>query len=267
MGCPKVTIITVCYNSEATLRDTIESVLSQDYPNIEYVVIDGASSDRTLQILADYRDRIDVVISEPDRGIYDAMNKGIRLASGEFIGMLNSDDFYIDRRVISDLVCAAQAANVEAVFADLVYVDPVDTTRVRRYYDSSKWSPARFRFGWMPAHPTFFIRREWYTRCGLYSLEYRIAADFEMLVRLLHCGGASYTRVNRPVVRMRLGGISTRGWRHSLLMNSEIVRACRTNGIWTTLPLVLLKVPAKLLEFVRRGRDHGSSRPDEAPGR
>jgi len=122
---------------------------------------------------------------------------------------------------------------------------------VRRYYDSGSWTPARLRFGWMPAHPTLFVKRAWYERCGPYSLEYRIAADYEMIVRLLHVGGARYAHVPRAVVRMRTGGISTRGLRHSLLLNREIVRACRAHGIWTALPLVLLKIPAKLLERIR----------------
>jgi glycosyltransferase involved in cell wall biosynthesis len=247
---PKVSIVTVCYNSEATVRDTVESVLAQDYPNIEYIVIDGASTDATMQILEEYRDRIDVLISEPDNGIYDAMNKGILASSGEFVGMINSDDFYSDSVVISDLMRAVRTSGADAVFADLVYVDPSDLTKTKRYYNSKRWKPAKFRFGWMPAHPTFFIRREWYLRCGLYSLDYRIAADFEMLVRLLYKGAATYTYVNRPVVKMRLGGVSTRSLRHRWILNREIVRACRVNGIWTTLPLVLLKLPAKLLELI-----------------
>jgi glycosyltransferase involved in cell wall biosynthesis len=250
---PTVSIVTVCFNSARTIRDTIESVLAQDYPKIQYIIVDGGSTDGTVGIVREYAERIAVVISEPDRGIYDAMNKGIRAATGEVIGMLNSDDFYADTQVVSEMMRALCERHVEAVFADLVYVDPADTRRVRRYYDSGRWRPSRFRFGWMPAHPTFFIKRTWYERYGLFSLDYRIAADFEMLVRLLHTGRASYTHVRRPIVRMRAGGASTRGLKHSLLLNREIVRACRANGIWTTLPIVLLKIPAKLLETLRGG--------------
>lgn len=253
-GRPTVSIITVCFNSAQTIRETIESVLMQDYPAIEYIIVDGGSVDGTVDIVRKYAQQIDVFICEPDRGIYDAMNKGIRAATGEVVGMLNSDDFYADRHAVSELMNALCERDVEAVFADLVYVDPADTSRVRRYYDSGRWRPSRFRFGWMPAHPTFFIKRTWYARYGLFSLDYRIAADFEMLVRLLHTGRASYTHVGRPMVRMRAGGTSTSGLKHSLLLNREIVRACRANGIWTTLPLVLLKIPAKLLETVRRRR-------------
>jgi glycosyltransferase involved in cell wall biosynthesis len=244
---PKVSIITVCFNSVRTIRDTIESVLSQDYHPIEYIVVDGGSTDGTVEIIRQYQDRIDTFVSEPDRGIYDAMNKGIGLATGDVVGMLNSDDFYTDPRVVSDLIAAMGRAGVDAVFADLVYVDASDLGRVRRYYDSSGWHPGRFRFGWMPAHPTLFVRRESYARCGSFSLDYRIAADFEMLVRLFHRGATTYTYVQRAVVKMRVGGVSTRGLWHSWIINREIVRACRANGIWTTLPVVLLKIPAKLL--------------------
>lgn len=251
---PKVSIVTVCFNSAATIRDTIDSVLAQDYPDIEYIIVDGGSTDATIDIVKQYGNRIARFISEPDRGIYDAMNKGIRAATGGIVGMLNSDDFYIDAHAVSQLVRAMLDANVDSVFADLVYVDPADTSRVRRYYDSSRWHPGRFRFGWMPAHPTFFIKRDWYERCGLFSLNYRIAADFEMLVRLFHRGGASYVHVARPIVKMRMGGVSTGGLRQSWRLNREIVTACRSNGIWTALPLVLLKIPAKFLEILRPRR-------------
>jgi glycosyltransferase involved in cell wall biosynthesis len=244
---PSVSIITVCLNSARTIRDAIESVLSQDYPGIEYIVIDGGSIDGTVEIVEQYRERIAVFISEPDRGIYDAMNKGIRLATGDVVGLLNSDDFYTDASAVSDLIAAMTRAEADAVYADLIYVDPLDVGRARRYYDSGRWNPSRFRFGWMPAHPTLFVRRECYARVGLFSMDYRIAADFEMLVRLFHRGRASYTHLERPVVKMRAGGASMWGLRRSWRINREIVSACRANGIWTMLPLVLLKIPIKLL--------------------
>lgn len=241
-----VSIITVCFNSSSTIRDTIESVLSQDYAEIEYIIVDGASTDGTVEIIEEYRDRIQTFISEPDRGIYDAMNKGLRVARGAIVGVLNSDDLYADSHVVTELIATLERADVDAVFADLVYVDRLDKTQVRRYYDSSGWTPERFRFGWMPAHPTLFVKRERYVRCGPFSLDYQIAADFELLVRLFHRDRTTYTYLKRPVVLMRVGGVSTRGLRQNWIVNAEIVRACRANGIWTTLPLVLLKVPAKL---------------------
>jgi glycosyltransferase involved in cell wall biosynthesis len=251
-GRPSVSIITVCFNSVATIRDAIESVLSQDYPGIEYIVIDGGSTDGTCEIVRGYGSRIDVFLSEKDRGIYDAMNKGIARAHGDVVGMLNSDDVYADSHAVSILMAAMVAAHTDSVFADLVFVDPRDVSKVVRYYNSGRWSPQRFRYGWMPAHPTFFVKREVYGRVGPFSLNYRIAADYEMLVRILYGARASYTHVPRPLVRMRTGGISTRGLRQSWILNCEIVRACRANGLWTALPIVLLKIPSKMLEFVRR---------------
>jgi len=251
---PKVSIVTVCFNSARTIRDSIESVLRQEYPHIEYIVIDGGSTDGTVEIVRGYANRIAVFVSERDRGIYDAMNKGIRSASGDIVGMLNSDDVYADARAVGDLIAAMQAAQADSVFADVVFVDGTDPQRVVRYYDSGRWRPSRFRFGWMPAHPTFFVKRDWYERLGLYSLDYRIAADFEMLVRLLHKAQATYVYVPRAMVRMRTGGASTGGLKQSWLLNREIVKACRVHGIRTALPLLLLKLPLKLLELVRPER-------------
>lgn len=249
MQRPLVSIITVCFNSVRTIAQAIESVLAQDYPQIEHIIVDGGSTDGTVAIVRGYRDRIATFVSEPDRGIYDAMNKGIRLATGDIVGMLNSDDAYTDERCVSDLMGAMQRESTDSVFGDVIYVDKDDTGRIVRYYRSKRWNPRRFRYGWMPAHPTFFVRREWYTRCGLFSLDYRIAADFEMLVRLLHVAGITYTYVGRPIVRMRSGGASASGWSNSLAINREIVRACRAHGIWTGLPLMALKIPGKLLEM------------------
>lgn len=248
---PKVSIVTVCYNSAATIRGTIESVLSQNYPSIEYIIVDGRSSDETLGIIAEYRERIAVVISESDRGIYDAMNKGIGMATGDIVGTLNSDDFYAGPGTIGELVDTLLAARADAVFADLVYVDRDNPARVRRYYYSGLWRPWLFRIGLMPAHPTILIRREWYQRVGLFSLSYRIAADFEMLVRVFYRGRATYAYLNKPVVVMRMGGMSTRDAKHRLLLNQEIVKACRVNGIWTNMALLALKLPVRLIELVR----------------
>ena len=248
-GAELVSIITVCYNSAATIRTTINSVLSQTYPDIEYIIIDGGSTDSTLEIIREYGGRISRLVSESDRGIYDAMNKGVRLANGGIVGLLNADDFYIDNDVIKDLMCTLREAASDCVFADVEYVDKEDINKVVRYYDSSYWDVSKFRYGWIPAHPAFFIRRHWYLKCGFYSLHYQIAADFEWLVRVLHAGKASYSYLQRPVVRMRLGGVSTSSWRHRWILNREIVRACRQHGIWTALPLVLLKVPRKLCEL------------------
>lgn len=251
-GWPSLSIITVCLNSADTIKDTIESVLSQDYPEIQYIIIDGGSTDGTVDLVRGFGARIDSFVSERDRGLYDAMNKGLALARGDVIGMLNSDDIYSDSRAVSVLIAAMVEARTDSVFADVVYVDRSDTSKVVRYYDSGWWSPKRFRYGLMPAHPTFFVKRELYARVGRFSLEYNISADFEMLVRILFCARASYIHVPRPLVRMRTRGVSTRGVRQSWVLTLEIVRACRANGLWTALPVLLLKMPLKLLELIRR---------------
>jgi glycosyltransferase involved in cell wall biosynthesis len=256
----KVSIITVCFNSEKTIRDTIDSVISQNYPLIEYIIIDGGSTDQTMSIIREYEDKVSIIVSEADRGIYDAMNKGIALASGQIIGMLNSDDVYISRNVVSELMDKMQSENADSVFADLVIVDPDNLDKILRYYDSSFFSPQKFRFGWMPAHPTFFVKKSLYDKVGPYSLDYKISADYEMLIRLLWVHRVSYAYLQKPVVRMRYGGASTANLSRNVLLNKEIVQACRANGISTNLFLVLLKIPAKLLGLLRirfLGTDNG----------
>lgn len=247
----KVSIITVAFNSATTIRDTIESVLSQDYPQIEYIVVDGGSTDGTQDIVREYGARVSRLISEPDRGIYDAMNKGIGLATGDVIGFLNSDDMYIDSTAVSQLMTAMDSQKSDCVFADLIYVAPENTNQILRYYNSGKFKPSLFQYGWMPAHPTFFAKKAMYEKAGLFSLDYKIAADFELLVRMLAVNMASYAYLPKPIVRMRAGGVSTSGLKHSLLLNQEIVRACQANGINTNLAKVLLKIPMKLMELLK----------------
>ncbi len=248
----KVSIITVCFNSAKTIRDTIESVLSQDYQNIEYIIIDGASNDGTMDIVREYGDKISVVISEEDRGIYDAMNKGIRIATGDVVGILNSDDYYSNTFAVTQLIKCMEEAGADTVFADLLIVDASDTDRIVRYYDSSAFHLGRLRYGWMPAHPTFMVKRVLYDKYGGFSLDYKIAADFEMIVRLFHKAGASYAYFPDVVIKMRSGGASSSGLKSSWVLNNEIVRACRANRVKTSLPQVLLKIPAKLIEYVRK---------------
>ena len=250
----KVSIITVSYNSAKTIKDTIESVLSQDYSDIEYIVIDGGSNDGTREIVNQYREHISRVVSESDRGIYDAMNKGIALAEGDVIGFLNSDDMYVSSSSVSQLMTPIRTQGVDAAFADLVVVDAIETEKVVRYYDSSYFSPKKFRFGWMPAHPTFFAKKSAYKLAGNYSLDYQIAADYEILVRMLYVHQLKYTYIQKPLVKMRKGGASSASLRSNWILNCEIVKACRSNGIFTTLPFVLLKIPQKLIgKFWKRG--------------
>ena len=242
----KVSIITVSFNSVKTIEDTINSVLSQDFPEIEYIVVDGGSSDGTVNIIEKYQNRIGKWVSEKDRGMYDAMNKGIAMATGDVIGILNSDDVYMNTHVISELMALMEQKKAKVVFADLILVDQVDDKKVLRYYDSGYFHPDKFKYGWMPAHPTVFVRRELYEAVGQFSNTYQIAADYEMLIRILAIQRARYAYLPKPVVRMRSGGASTAGLSRNWILNKEIVRACKENGIYSNMAMLLLKIPAKL---------------------
>ncbi len=249
----RVSIVTVCFNSAATIRDAIESVLGQSHTDIEYIIIDGNSTDDTMKIVSEYEDRIATVVSEPDNGIYDAMNKGVRAATGDIVGILNSDDFFASPDVVADVVEAFRKNNdVGMVFGDVVFVSPDDLTQVRRYYSSRHFRPWKLRFGYMPPHPATFVRRDLYTRFGEYNLDYRIASDYEMFVRWLFGNKVRFHRIDKVMVQMRLGGISTAGVRSSILLNREIVRACVDNGLYTNFFCMLPKIPFKLLELVRK---------------
>lgn len=254
----KISILTVSYNSESTIRDTIESVLAQTYPNIEYIVVDGASKDNTMGIVSEYSGSIAKVVSEPDKGIYDAMNKGIALATGDVVGILNSDDFYENTTALATVAAAFTKNPASAlVYGDVVFVEPDNLQKVTRFYSAAHFRAWKLRFGWMPPHPGTFIRSTVYRDVGPYSLLYKISADYEMFVRLLLCKRLQYSHINQVLVRMRSGGVSTSGVRSSLRLNREIVQACRRNGIYTNLFMVLSKIPFKLMEFVKRSTSGG----------
>jgi glycosyltransferase involved in cell wall biosynthesis len=228
-------------------------VLDQSHKDIEYIVVDGGSTDSTLKILDEYRSVISKVISEPDDGIYDAMNKGVALATGAIIGILNSDDFFESSQSIQYVVDAFEKEpKVDMVFGDVVFVDPDNLAEIKRFYSSRGFKPWKLRFGWMPPHPGTYVRREAYERSGGYSLAYNIAADYEMFVRWFFRDGLTYRRINHVLVRMRQGGISTAGIRSNILLNTEIRSACVSNGLYTNLLFLTFKIPFKLLELMRR---------------
>jgi glycosyltransferase involved in cell wall biosynthesis len=248
----KVSIITVVYNGRTTLGDTIQSILNQDYPNIEHIIIDGGSTDGTIELVQSYGDQIAKFISEPDRGMYDAMNKGIRLATGDIIGILNSDDFYADTNVISTVVQNFQQHQVDSVFGDLVFVNPDDLKTVVRYYGSANFHPSQFAYGWMPPHPTFFVKRHAYEQYGLFKTDYKIAADYEILIRFLAKHQLTYRHIPKVMVNMRPGGVSTTNFKSNWILNREIVRGCAENDIQTNLPKVLSKYFTKVFQLVQR---------------
>lgn len=245
----KVSIVTVCYNSEFFLSSAIESVLSQTYSNIEYIVIDGASNDASVSIARSFGDRIAHFLSEPDKGIYDAMNKGLALATGDLIGILNSDDFYPHHAVIADVVKVFEAnSGVEMVLGNVDFVDPADLTMPTRFYSCFNFAPWKMRFGFMPAHPAAFIRRSAYEKIGNYRVDYKIAADFEWFVRALVVYCLPYVCLNQTLVRMREGGVSTSGLESYWTSSKELLRALRENGVYSNMLLVLARLPLKLTQ-------------------
>lgn len=250
----KVSIITVARNAAATIADTLCSVGGQTHPDIEHIVIDGASTDGTFQIVRRYAGPLAATISEPDRGIYDAMNKGIALAGGDIVGTLNADDTYASPTAVATVAAAFADPAVDCTFADLVYVRPGNKGGIVRYYRSNRFTPALFARGWMPAHPTFFARRRLFERLGGYKTDYRIAADYELLIRFLHVHRLNYRYIPTVLVRMRTGGVSTRSLKSNWILNREIVRACRENGIPTNLVKVASKYFSKVFQLVGRPR-------------
>jgi glycosyltransferase involved in cell wall biosynthesis len=248
----KISIITVAFNASPTIADTLESVATQTHPDIEHIVVDGASTDGTLEVVKQHGKHITRLISEPDQGIYDAMNKGLRLVTGEVIGFLNADDVYAHTQVLERVSAIMEKDKLDALFGDAEFVSPSCPDRPLRRYRSERFRPERIAWGWMPAHPTLFLRRQVYECFGLFRTDYRIAGDFELVARVFHSGSLKYRHLPEVLVRMRTGGISTGGWRNTLLLNREVLRACRENGIPTSLPKILSKYPAKLLEFLYR---------------
>jgi glycosyltransferase involved in cell wall biosynthesis len=246
----KVTVVTVCYNAAATIADTLESVAMQRHADVENIVIDGASRDDTLKIVERYAGRLTRVCSEPDRGVYDAMNKGLALASGEVIGFLNADDIYAGPDVLSRVAGIMDEGRLDALFGDVEFFRPEEPARTVRRYRSTQFSPDRIAFGWMPAHPALFLHRRVYERYGHFRSDYRIAGDFEYCARIFRDDTLAYRSLPETLVRMRMGGISTSGWRNTILLNREVLRACRENGIDTNMLKILSKYPAKVLEFL-----------------
>ncbi|RHJ94904.1 glycosyltransferase family 2 protein [Parabacteroides bouchesdurhonensis] len=246
----RVSIITTTYNSGRTIRDTIESVLSQDYPDIEYIIIDGASTDDTLRIVNEYADRISLVISEPDEGIYDAMNKGIRMATGDVVGMLNSDDFFASSDIVSRIASEFTKSSLDAVYGDVRFVSPNDLSRCVRHYSSRVFRRPLMRLGFIPAHPSFYVRRMWYEHLGLYDTSYRICADFELLLRFIYVQRINIRYLPFDFVTMRTGGISTKGLRCHICIMKEHLRACRENKVYTNPLLLSFRYLYKLTEFI-----------------
>lgn len=249
---PKVSIITVCYNSSKTIEDTIQSVINQNYNNIEYIIIDGLSTDNTLEIVNKYSDKINKIVSEKDSGLYDAINKGIELASGDIIANLNSDDFYIDNNVITDVVNKMEKEKSDTLYADLYYVDAIDTKKIIRNWVSGEYKKGIFYKGWMPPHPTFFVRKSVYDQYGKFNLELKSAADYEIMLRLIHKYECSISYLPRVIVKMRIGGVSNVSLLNRLKANREDKKAWELNGLKPKPYTLIFKPLSKVLQFVKK---------------
>lgn len=230
----KISIVTATYNSGSTIKDTLESVLRQTYTQIEHIIVDGGSSDNTMDIVREieplYQGRLRYV-SEPDRGIYDAMNKGIAMATGDIIGILNSDDFYSSDDILSTIAAELADPEIDAVYGDVHYVDDSDLTHCVRYYSSRTFRPWMMKLGFQPAHPTFYCRRSIYERHGNFDISFRVAADFEHLLRLIYIQRIRTRYLPLDCVTMRTGGASTSGVKSHLRILSDHLRAYRKNGV------------------------------------
>lgn len=244
----KVTIITSCYNREQTIRGCIESVLAQDYPDIEYIVVDGASKDNSLKIINEYKGKISKIISEPDHGMYEAINKGIRAATGDVIGLVHSDDFLFSNQTVSHIVQRFEETHADFLYGDGLFVNPENTNKVVRNWIGGSYRQWKVRHGWLPLHPTCYIRRDVIERKGLYNESYKIAADSDFLFRYLLGGELSVTYLKEYIVRMRMGGLSTDSARRKQMWKEDI-RLYQSHGVNPTITKVE-KMMWKIPQFI-----------------
>lgn len=245
----KVSLITVCWNAAPVIVETLQSVLAQTHPDIEVIVIDGASTDGTPELVRAFGARIHHFVSEPDQGIYDAMNKGLRAATGDVIGFVNAGDLLMQPKVIELVVRAFERSGADAVYGDIIMVDATDISKVKRTWRSGAYDRLNFRKGWMPPHIATFIRRSAYDRFGHFRTELRIAADYEILHRFLYKERISAIHLPEILVRFRLGGMSNGSIRHVLKANTEVRRSWRLNGSSPPPLLVTRKLWSKVLQF------------------
>lgn len=246
----KVSIITVCLNNARFLQSAIESVFNQDYQNIEYIIIDGGSTDGTVDIVKSYGIKISKFISEPDNGIYDAMNKGLNIATGEIIGILNSDDIYYNSHVISNVVGAFEKQNCDIVYGNICYVKQYDLNRVVRVWETSKYISGSFKKGWHPPHPALFVKNKIYHRFGLFNTNFKLAADFELMLRLFEKVNASSYYLPEKLVKMRMGGAST-SLKNLFRQNKECYNAFKVNIIQISPYYFIQRLLPKFFQFLK----------------
>lgn len=248
----KISIITVCYNAEKYIKTCIDSVLSQDYKNIEYIIVDGNSKDGTVAIIKSYGDAITKWISEPDKGLYDAMNKGLAMATGEIIGFISSDDILAHPKVISTVASLLEEKKVDTVFADVVLTKEEDLNKTVRFYSSKKYKISHFEWGMMPAHLSFYAKKELYDKYGNFDTQFRICADYDLLMRFLYIHKSSHYHHPEVWVKMRTGGISNQGFIKSTLnINKEIMISCKKNQVPTNWLKIYSKYFTKIFQLIK----------------
>ncbi|SFK33178.1 glycosyltransferase family 2 protein [Methylophaga sulfidovorans] len=247
----KISIITVCFNAAETIKSTIESIASQNYPIIEHIIVDGGSTDGTREII-NKSTSVSKYIFEPDDGIYDAMNKGIKAATGDIVGILNADDFYENENVLSDVAAAFFDPLIDVVYGDLVYVDKENTDKIIRYWKSRCFVPGLFQRGWMPAHPTFFVRKHYFDELGYYDTEYKIQSDFELTMRFLEIYRLTSVYLPNIMIKMRIGGASNNSLRNIIKGNIESFKACKKNNLKIPFYFNLIKTASRLPQFWQR---------------
>lgn len=250
----KISVVTVSYNSEKTIANTIHSVLTQQYNAYEYIIVDGASKDGTVNVIKEYEVKFEgrmKWISEPDKGLYDAMNKGIEMATGDVVGILNSDDFFTSNNVLERVAKEFEVnPTLDAIYGDIHFVKDEDLTKCTRYYSSSYFRPCLLRFGFMPAHPSFYVRKEVYQKYGLYDLQFRTSSDFEMMVRLFGKNKINAKYISMDFVTMRTGGESTAGLEAKKKVNRDIASSLKKHGIFTCQVFQWMRYMWKALELV-----------------
>ena len=246
----RFSIITVCRNNIATIEQTLSSVTQQNGVSVDHIVIDGGSTDGTADFIDSKSGRLAHFISEPDDGIYDAMNKGLNIAKGDVVGFLNADDHYPNPDILASVARCFAAHPIDAVLGDVGFFKPGLPDQIVRRYNSGRFSPQRIGWGWMPAHPGMFLRRSIYDQVGRFRTDYQIAGDFEFVARAFGDGRLRTYHLPEILVKMQTGGVSTRSWRSTVLLNREIIRACRENGISTNALKLMVKFPLKALELL-----------------
>jgi glycosyltransferase involved in cell wall biosynthesis len=246
----KISIITVTYNSAETIEQTIQSVINQSYRDVEYIIIDGQSSDATLSIIEKYKNQISKIVSEKDNGLYDALNKGIALATGDVIGILHSDDFYTSTNVLQLYADTFQKNYSDAVYSDLYYVDKVNTDKIIRKWKSGYYKSNSFLYGWMPPHPTFFVKAECYKKFGNFNLQFKSAADYELMLRFIHKQKIKISYLPTFTVKMRVGGKSNASVTNRVNANIEDRKAWEVNGLKPYFFTLYFKPLRKIIQYL-----------------